>query len=292
MPQPMPEASGWSARGQAEDSRETSQLGLTGGIVAQFDRRRDAEGWQEQLDTSRNLLTVALDEVGGATEVSLSPCRPTAQRVRPNHMSFLPAGTCAWESCSRISLYRRAVLAFDTETVSQIIGQPLSEPTEANVMFRDPRIWHCADLLARMSDGTDPRSQLYCDSLATALFVALFSPREPSTSGGLLPWQLRRVTDFIMDHLAEDIPLADLSALLGQSQSHFGREFRIATGMPPHKWQMNARVRRAQELMLDRHGSLADIAMEVGFADQSHFTRVFRAHTGLPPGQWKRAHVN
>ncbi len=121
------------------------------------------------------------------------------------------------------------MLAFDTETVSQIIGQPLSEPTEANVMFRDPRIWHCADLLARMSDGTDPGSQLYCDSLATALFVALFSPREPSTSGGLLPLAVAAGHDFIMDHLAEDIPARDLSALLGQSQSHFGREFRIAT---------------------------------------------------------------
>ncbi len=63
--------------GQAEDSRETSQLGLTGGIVAQFDRRRDAEGWQEQLDTSRNLLTVALDEVVAPPR---SPSRPAAPR--------------------------------------------------------------------------------------------------------------------------------------------------------------------------------------------------------------------
>jgi AraC-like DNA-binding protein len=40
--------------------------------------------------------------------------------------------------------------------------------------------------------------------------------------------------------------------------------------------------------MLNPKRSLADIAVETGFADQPHFTRAFSKAVGMTPGAWRR----
>jgi AraC-like DNA-binding protein len=41
--------------------------------------------------------------------------------------------------------------------------------------------------------------------------------------------------------------------------------------------------------MLNPDKSLADVAIETGFADQPHFTRTFSRVLGVSPGAWRRA---
>jgi transcriptional regulator GlxA family with amidase domain len=59
--------------------------------------------------------------------------------------------------------------------------------------------------------------------------------------------------------------------------------------MPPYRWQLDARIRRAQDLLRRRNAEIAEVAAATGFADQSHFTRVFREHVGSTPKVWQRA---
>jgi AraC-like DNA-binding protein len=51
---------------------------------------------------------------------------------------------------------------------------------------------------------------------------------------------------------------------------------------------MNARIAKAQELLLQGSMPLSQIALDTGFAEQSHFTRVFRRVVGASPGAWQR----
>ena len=74
----------------------------------------------------------------------------------------------------------------------------------------------------------------------------------------------------------------------GLSRSHFHRAFRASMGAPPHRWLIERRIRRAQELMLTPDKPLAEIAIETGFADQPHFTRAFSKVVGASPGAWRR----
>ena len=71
------------------------------------------------------------------------------------------------------------------------------------------------------------------------------------------------------------------------SPSYFIKAFKTTTGRTPHRWLQEYRVGKAKGLLL-RSLSIAEIALECGFADQSHFTRVFRNVTGTPPGMWRR----
>jgi hypothetical protein len=79
-----------------------------------------------------------------------------------------------------------------------------------------------------------------------------------------------------------------LAAVSGMGRFQVLRAFRAATGLPPHAYQLSLRISRAMALI--RCGlSLADVAVESGFADQSHLTRRFSAAVGVPPARFRRA---
>jgi AraC-like DNA-binding protein len=115
-----------------------------------------------------------------------------------------------------------------------------------------------------------------------------YSPDIPR--GGLSPSTLRRVREYIAAHLHENLEIATLASLAGLSVHHFSRVFKASVGMPPHRYLLEQRVRKAADLMERSEQALVSIALAVGFADQAHFSRSFHALVGLTPSQFRRAH--
>ena len=126
--------------------------------------------------------------------------------------------------------------------------------------------------------------------------AALRAPRagpRPSPAPGEAPPErgaalARRVAEYLEENLARPVTLDELSAATGRSKYHLLRVFRQETGLPPHAWQMRARVLRARGL-LDRGMAVARAALETGFADQAHLTRHFKRLLGVTPGRYARA---
>jgi transcriptional regulator GlxA family with amidase domain len=104
----------------------------------------------------------------------------------------------------------------------------------------------------------------------------------------LTPLQERRVTSRLLDDLGGDPSLCELAALCGLSRSYFIRAFKQTTGMPPHRWLLMQRVKRAKDLLRRTNMPIADVAVACGFADQSHLTRVFSKAFRISPGAWQR----
>jgi AraC-like DNA-binding protein len=104
----------------------------------------------------------------------------------------------------------------------------------------------------------------------------------------LSPLEERRVTSRLLDDLTGDTSLADLAALTGRSRSHFIRAFKQSTGVPPHRWLLMQRVKRAKELLRGTNTPIAEVALTCGFSDQSHLTRVFSKAFRISPGAWRR----
>jgi transcriptional regulator GlxA family with amidase domain len=92
----------------------------------------------------------------------------------------------------------------------------------------------------------------------------------------------------MMANLGEPISLADIATATGLSRMHFAAQFRVATGMRPHEYLLLRRIERAQELLLNSHLPLVDIAFDVGFKTQAHFTTVFTRLVGETPNVWRR----
>ncbi|WP_312144740.1 AraC family transcriptional regulator [Brevundimonas sp.] len=106
--------------------------------------------------------------------------------------------------------------------------------------------------------------------------------------GGLAPWQMRQVADFVGANLDSRIQVEDLAERARLSGSHFCRAFKVTTGETPHAYVMRRRLEHAQEMMVETEESLCHIADACGLADQAHLTRLFRRHAGVTPFQWRR----
>ena len=152
--------------------------------------------------------------------------------------------------------------------------------------FANDKVWSLVQLLSEAIDNADPSMQSYGDSVA-ATQIAVAPHAQPAQSGGLAPWQLRRVVDYLEAHFPRRIELATLAAQIHLSQAHFSRAFKASTGMAPYQWQLNARIRRAQRMLTESDASLADIALATGFADTVHFGRTFRKLVDVAPGAWR-----
>ncbi len=116
---------------------------------------------------------------------------------------------------------------------------------------------------------------------------AAFDPPRHHT-GGLAPWQVKRVWAYVDNHLAERMPLEVVAAVVRLSVSHFSRNFSKSLGLPFGQFLAQRRVAHAQDLMATTDRRLCDIALTCGFADQSHFSRTFSRFVGVSPARWRR----
>ena len=105
------------------------------------------------------------------------------------------------------------------------------------------------------------------------------------------PEAVRHARERMDDAPSAAISLTLLAAEVGLSPSHFVRVFREATGLTPHAYLLNVRVREAKTLLLGAE-PLGHVAFTLGFASQSHFTEAFRQRVGVTPQQYRQDSQN
>ena len=146
---------------------------------------------------------------------------------------------------------------------------------------------------AELASG-GPGGPLAAESLANILAVHLLryvvAPRrlERGRDGALPRGRLRAVIEYIEEHLDAGPTLEQMAALSRVSPYHFARQFKTATGLPPHQYVIARRVERAKQLLQGGDDLfLSQVAALAGFSDQSQFSRHFRRLVGVTPGQFR-----
>jgi AraC family transcriptional regulator len=153
---------------------------------------------------------------------------------------------------------RAAMSAVDCELTSGGAGGPLAAECLANVLaVHLIRHLVAPRRIARGRDGTLPRGRL------------------------------RAVVEYIEEHLDASPTLEQMAAVACLSAYHFARQFKAATGLPPHQYLIARRVDRAKQLLRDAVLSLAEVAVCTGFSDQSQFCHHFKRLVGVTPGQFR-----
>jgi AraC-like DNA-binding protein len=240
---------------------------------------------------SETRLSVLLEEVGSPCEPRLREDQPCPIGYMPRHMHFAPAGMEMWGYSADARFVKDATLTFDLTVLRErlAIEFDANAITTPRLRFSDDRIWTLVRLLSDAVNDSDPSTQLYGDGLIAAIAARLFAepPELGADAKGLTPSQLRRVVEYLDSLLPGRVNLAHLATLAGLSQSHFSRAFKASTGMAPYRWQLDARIRRAQALLIGTSASLDDVAEATGFADAVHFGRTFRKLMGATPAAWR-----
>jgi AraC family transcriptional regulator len=147
-----------------------------------------------------------------------------------------------------------------------------------------------AELTAGGAGGGPLASESLANVLAVHLIRHVLAPRQPALGpdGALPRGRLRAVVDYVQGHLDADPSLAEMAAVARLSPYHFARQFKAATGLPPHGYVIMCRVERAKDLLqAETDLSLAQVAVRAGFSDQSQFCHHFRRLVGVTPGRFR-----
>ncbi len=171
---------------------------------------------------------------------------------------------------------------------SELYGRDTAELL-ARPIPADPVISQIAATLQRTLSTQAAGSRLYADAMSNALATHLVyhhcahNPKPTAFLGRLSQSQLKRITEYINEHLAENLSLAELANVVALSPFHFARLFKSSVGVAPHQYHIRCRVNHAKQLLLKRELSIAQIAYAVGFASQSHLNYHFKRVVGLTP---------
>ena len=121
----------------------------------------------------------------------------------------------------------------------------------------------------------------FVDTLATRYAIGTPAKRNAPLTADVL----KRLKEFVFEHLNDPLDVATLARMAHRSQFHFSRAFTRSVGVSPHRYVVHLRLRRAVEMIRDGKFGLAEIAAKTGFADQSHLTRWIRRVHGVSPTQ-------
>lgn len=83
-------------------------------------------------------------------------------------------------------------------------------------------------------------------------------------------------------------PIEELVSITGLSPSALRIRFKSLTGLPPHGFLIDCRIRRAKEMLDKGVQSIAELAVSLGFVSARHFSSSFKLATGFSPREWMK----
>lgn len=212
--------------------------------------------------------------------------------TRPGTVTIIPAGhTARWDIDGAISV---------SHVYLPVARLRVNPDRDANiellhrVAVEDATLASLLAIIASEARATDAPGRMLVEHALemvllqvgrrhTALRTDQVAPR-----GGLARWQLRRVIDYMSAKYAESITLEELAAVAGLSRYHFCSAFHRATGMPPHKWLREVRMKQAKRLLRETRMSVVEIAVQVGYDSPSAFAKAFRSVEGVTPAFFRK----
>jgi AraC family transcriptional regulator len=184
-------------------------------------------------------------------------------------------------------------LALNPDFVSRVAGELELDVDRIDLTeqrgITDPTFRHIAMALRAGVRSGAALDRMYGEALSTALAVHLLREYDAAVPGpkrqhGELPREkLLRAVEYIQDQLDTNLTISGIAQAVGMSPYHFTRLFKESTGQTPYQYVVDARVKKAKELLTTGKFTISEVAYHVGFADQSHLTRHFKRTFGLPP---------
>ena len=181
------------------------------------------------------------------------------------------------------------MIYLDPSLVAHEVEEDIVGPEEiVRPVARDPILVELFALLFASLAGSPPDRLASEENLLRSLIYILrkHGMKRPLFSGPL-PCVAKAVQ--LLDSFPDrSVSLAELATLSGVSRFQLLRGFARETGVTPHAYLVQRRVRRARQLLADGQ-TPAQAAIQAGFADQSHMTRAFVRQLGVTPGRYRAA---
>jgi AraC-like DNA-binding protein len=170
----------------------------------------------------------------------------------------------------------------------EVTGRPVPGTlTFPEPVVHDPEL--CAAFVAAHQAMERRASSLETDEAMISVMTRILlrhARLEPLLSRRERPG-VARAKEYLAVNLTENVDLATLAGVAGLSRAHLIRAFKAETGLTPHAFMVDRRVRLARRMLLSGRAPV-EVAAASGFADQAHMTRAFKARIGTTPGNFAR----
>lgn len=239
---------------------------------------------------SHEEIVIALTERGGSEFRS----RGVYDQAEPGAVLVFNPGEPHSGRMARNHRWRYRAFYLTPESTRRFAGQ-VGLPEQAVPRFLSNKL-HDRRLFDRLAQvhmwSEQPGSRLQKQSGLLEVLAELFQRHgDPAPEPGPLGGEesgIRRALDYLNDHYADNVSLADLSRLVNIGTYHLIRCFNKELGLSPHAYLTQIRVRRARDL-LEAGVPAAEAAVQVGLYDQSALNRHFKRIHGVTPGQYLAA---
>ena len=184
-------------------------------------------------------------------------------------------------------------MALDPVFVSQTAADLEVHPDRVELLEQrgvsDRGLLHIVMALREGLQDRRANDAIYGEALSIALTVHILrkyggiATGQQYANGGLSREKLMLAIEYIQDQLESGLSVSGIARTVHMSPFHFARLFKQSTGKSPYRYVVQARAKRAKELLKSRKFSIIEIAHRLGYADQSHLTRQLKDVFGATP---------
>ena len=117
---------------------------------------------------------------------------------------------------------------------------------------------------------------------AQHILACMVAARRPSGTASQWEAEIQFVLAFIEKCVDRKMDLEEFSTYLGISRFHFSRRYKAVTGMPPVKYSMHPKIKKACFLLQPTSLKVKVVSRDLGF-DNQYFSRCFKIWVGCSP---------
>lgn len=141
-------------------------------------------------------------------------------------------------------------------------------------------------LIETMEHSMGERDCITLCALLESYIRMLFA--HSGTQGDTEDSLIENIKSYISENLEYGAELSRIVAVFHYNKTYLGRIFKAAVGMSVSEYVNARRLARAEELLLQTHFPVIEIAGKCGFASVTYFNRVFKSANGLSPTEYRK----
>lgn len=124
--------------------------------------------------------------------------------------------------------------------------------------------------------------------LKTEQIFSLTSTNDLEYENDRIPYRIKKVIQYIDEHINERIEIDTLAQLTTWHKQHFIRIFQKTINSTPYQYILNKKIEKSCEMILSTDCSCSSIAFEFGFLSYSNFNKAFKKTKGFTPEQFRQ----
>ena len=118
--------------------------------------------------------------------------------------------------------------------------------------------------------------------------IATSLVKEKNFEGKNIESLIKKAKLLLIDDPNHPISPKEVANKLDVGYSWFRKMFKKYTGIAPGQYQMQQRIFKAKEMLLNQYKPIKEIAFDLGFESNFHFTKIFKEKTGDSPGKYRK----